>query len=182
MARLRPLLSMQLLVAAMSLAACSTVDNAIVATENGASRIFAPDRGAPSPKPSLDPAALEWRKLSVSSSVQFAVLSGPNANPGTTAVALKVPAGEAIPAFWQDVPAAYTVMAGTFVVEGIDSLGLPQHSMHATGISARVPARMIQNMRATSAGEGLLLLTVYGEWRPNFVAESRADQTQRAAK
>jgi hypothetical protein len=162
-----------------SLAACSSVDHAIIATENGASRIFAGSSDAP-PPPALDAKALSWQKLGSSSAVQFAMVGGTTAQAGATQVALKVPAGETIPAFWQEVPQSYTVVSGTFVVEGIDAKGLPQHIVQGPGVSARVPARMIQHVSSTSAGDGMLLLTVFGDWRPNFV-DGAPTETRRAA-
>src|SRR6185369_4092464 len=111
----------------------------------------------------------------------FATLSGAQATPGATLVALKVPAGDAIPPYWQDVPQSYTVLSGTFVAEGIDAGGLPQHITQNSGVTVSVPARMIQRLSATSAGNGVLLVTAYGAWKPNFVGDTAPTQIQRAS-
>ncbi len=161
----------------MVLAGCSTVDNAILATENGTSRMFG---GGPKamPLPEIDLQTLAWQKLSDTSSVQMA--SVPNTEAGTAMVALKVPAGEAIPAFFQDVPETNTVLEGSFVLEGIDSAGRVQHIIQGPGVSTRVPARMIQHVSATAAGDCVMLITLNGAWKPSFVDE-HAGETQRAA-
>jgi hypothetical protein len=171
--------SLLTLAAFTGLAACSSVDHAIIATENGASRMFAGSANEP-PPPAIDAKTLSWQKLGASSAVQFAMVGGTTTQAGATQVALRVPAGETIPAFWQEVPESYTVVSGTFVVEGIDAKGLPQHTVQGPGASARVPARMIQHVSSTSAGDGMLLLTVFGDWKPNFV-DGTPTEIRRAA-
>ena len=162
-----------LLATAASLAACSAVEHAIVSTENGASRIFtSSDRGAP--PPSIDMNALSWRNLNATSPTQFALVAESDPKSGATRVVLKVPAGESVPAFWQDAPGSYTVLSGTFVSETLDSSGLPQHVAQGPGTTTHVPARMIQKLASTAAGEGTMLLTVQGQWKPNFVDEATA--------
>lgn len=164
------------------LVACSSVDHAIISTENGASRIFAGGQAANPPPPSIDTQTLSWQKLSAASAVQFAIVGGTQATPGATRVALKVPAGDAVPLFWQDVPQSYIVLSGTFMVEGVDGSGRPEQVTQTSGASAKVPARMIERVSATSAGEGILLVTVFGEWKPNFVADTAPPpQMQRAS-
>jgi hypothetical protein len=158
---------------ASGLTACSVVDHAIISTENGASRIFtaAPANAAP---PDIDTTAVIWRNLNATSPTQFALIDGTDAKSGATRVVLKVPAGESVPAFWQDTPGTYTVLSGTFIVEALDSNGAPQHLAQGPGATARIPARLIQKLASTSAGVGTMLLTVQGQWKPNFVDDAAA--------
>jgi hypothetical protein len=168
-----PIRLLAVLPTALGLLACSAVDHAIVSTENGASRIFAraPEETA---APANDLNALSWRNLNATSPAQFALVEGSDPKTGATRVVLKVPAGESVPAFWQDTPGSYTVLTGAFVAEAIDNNGMPQHVVQGPGTTARVPARMIQKLASTSAGEGTMLLTVQGQWKPNFLDDALA--------
>jgi hypothetical protein len=168
---LRSFRALALLTTTVGLVACSAVDHAIISTENGASRIFTSPDGR-TPPPAIDMQALSWRNLNATSPTQFALVGDGEAKSGATRVVLKVPAGESVPAFWQDAPGSYTVLSGTFVAEALDSSGLPQHVVQGPGTTTRVPARMIQKLASTAAGEGTMLLTVQGQWKPNFVDDT----------
>jgi len=169
-----------------ALLGCSVVDRAVVATENGASRILGVSTTpAAPPAPPIDLQALVWKKLSPIRSnddaAQVAIV-GTDAKIGATRVALKVRPGEALPVYWQEAPQTYTVLNGTFVVEGIDSAGQPEHIVQGPGTFARIPARMIQRLRTKPGEEAVMLVTVYGEWKPNFVDDDpRPAEIQRAA-
>ncbi|MBI1212659.1 MAG: hypothetical protein GC190_14435 [Alphaproteobacteria bacterium] len=154
--------------ASLSITACSAVDHAIVSTENGASRIFTSDP-AEAPPPPIDMKSLNWKNLNATSPTQFALVDADQPSTTASRVVLKVPAGEAVPAFWQDAPGSYTVLSGTFVAETMDRDGRPQHLMQGPGTTVSVPARMIQKFSSTAAGESTMLLTVQGPWQPNFV-------------
>ena len=164
------------------LAACSAVDRTILATENGTSRIFSTSSESASP-PNIDLQSLNWQKLAPDQpddQTRVAIVDS-DAKTGATRVALKVQPGETLPVYWEEVPQSYTVLNGTFIAEGIDSAGLPQHVEQGPGTLARVPARMIQRLQAKPGAEGIMLVTVYGEWKPNFVGEPQPAETQRAA-
>ncbi len=181
---LRPLM---IATAASSLAACTVVDRAVLATENGASRILAAGgTTAPvPPAPDVDLQSLVWQKLSPSrpdDDVAQIAIVGTDTKTGATRVALKVRPGETLPVYWQEVPQTYTVLNGTFVAEGIDSTGQPARIVQGPGTFARIPARMIQRLHTKPGAEAVMLLTVYGEWKPNFVDdEPRPAEVQRAA-
>lgn len=178
--QLRP---MMIALAAASLAGCTAVDRAVVATENGASRIFV---GSPAPaSPAVDLQSLTWQKLSPQrpddGGAQIAIVET-DAKTGATRVALKVQPGEALPPYWQEAQETYTVLKGTFVAEGVDSAGQPERTDQGPGTFVRVPARMIQRLHAKSDAEAVMLVTVYGEWQPNFVDDTpRPTEIQRAA-
>jgi len=157
----------------ITLAACSAVDRAIVSTENGASRIFS---SAPTnaPPPAIDMNTLSWRNLNATSPAQFALVDSGDPKSGTSQVVLKLPAGESIPPFWQEAPGSYVVISGTFVVEGVDADGRPQRLAQGPGTKVSIPARMIQKLATTAAGEGTMLLTMQGYWQPNFVDDASA--------
>ena len=185
---LRRLLRPMMIVTAVgSLAACTAVDRAVVATENGASRILAAgSTAAPAPPaPDVDLQSLAWQKLSPGrpdDDVAQIAIVGTDAKTGATRVALKVRPGETLPVYWQEVPQTYTVLNGTFVAEGIDSTGQPARIVQGPGTFARVPARMIQRLHTKPGAEAVMLVTVYGEWKPNFVDdEPRPTEVQRAA-
>jgi hypothetical protein len=169
-----------------ALTACTAVDRAVIATENGASRILGVAPTAPEPAaPAVDLQALAWQKLDPARSdldaAEVAIIDS-DAKTGATRVALKLQPGESLPAFWQEAQQTYTVVKGTFVAEGIDSTGQPQRIDQGPGAFTRVPARMIQHLRTKPGSEAVMLVTVYGEWKVNFVEDAaRPTEIQRAA-
>ena len=182
----RTLRATAIAVATGLLVGCTAVDHAVVATENGASRIFG---GSNSPPPAPPPAtvdlqSLSWQNLSPGRTddpnVRMALI-GTDSKTGATRVAIKVRAGEALPVYWQEAPQTYTVLNGTFVAEGIDGAGRPETVVQGPGTFARIPARMIERFRTKPGADAVMLVTVYGEWKPNFVDDApHPTETQRA--
>jgi hypothetical protein len=74
----------------------------------------------------------------------------------------------------------YTVLKGTFVFETLDARGRPGQLTQAPGTFARVPANLIQRAATKAGDEGLLYITVYGEWSPKFAEGAWAAPALRA--
>lgn len=162
---------------AVALSACTVVDQAINVTENGAYRLLGVDTAeTPPPVPAVDFSKLAWQKFAPDrrdlDAAQIAIIDS-DTKTGTTRVALKVGEGQSLPAFWQESRQAYTVVKGTFVAEGVDASGLPQHFDQGPGTFVRVPALMIQHLVAKPGSEAVMVVTVYGEWKVNFVDEAQ---------
>jgi len=121
--------------------------------------------------PNVDLSKAKWQKLSP---VQ------PDANPlrvaliirdekiGATRVVLKAPPGFTLPAYWLTARGTYTVLKGTFVFETLDADGKPQKLVQAPGAFDLIAPNLIQRVATKAGDEGLLYITVYGEWAPNF--------------
>lgn len=128
-------------------------------------------KAPPQPVPQLDLAKARWQKLSPAQ---------PDANPlrvalvqrdekiGATRVVLKAPPGFALPAYWLSARGTYTVLKGTFVFETLDADGKPQKLVQAPGAFDLIAPNFIQRVTTKPGDEGLLYITVYGEWAPNF--------------
>ena len=133
--------------------------------------------------PNVDLSKAKWQKLSP---VQ------PDANPlrvaliirdekiGATRVVLKAPPGFTLPAYWLTARGTYTVLKGTFVFETLDANGRPNQVTQKPGAFARVPANLIQRAATKAGEEGLLYITVYGEWSPKFAEGAWAAPALRA--
>jgi hypothetical protein len=171
--------------AAAALAACSTYDSA-VDTLGGAvdtldEALATPE---PSPKiPSVDLSSAVWRKLSPdqpdSNPVRVAVVARDD-KIGATRVVLKVPPSFPLPPYWLNAQGTYTVLKGTFVFEGLDADGHPQKVTQGPGAFAIVPAKLIQRGTTQGREEGLLYITVYGDWAPSFADGAFVAPTLRA--
>jgi hypothetical protein len=172
--------------ATAAMTACTVVDRAVIATETGASRILGADASEASPPPpAVDPQALTWQKLAPErrdlDAAQIAIIDT-DAKTGATRVALKLQPGENLPAFWQEAPQTYMVMKGVFIAEGVNGAGQMERIAQGPGTFVRVPSRMIQHLRAKAGDEAIMLVTIYGAWKPNFLDNtSDAAELQRAS-
>lgn len=139
---------------------------------------------APSaPLPQLDLSKAQWRKLSPAQ---------PDANPvrvaivardetiGATRVVLKVPPSFSLPPYWLNAQGTYTVLKGTFVFETLAADGKPEQLTQPPGAFALVPPNLIQRAATKAGDEGLLYITVYGDWAPSFAEGAWAMPTLRA--
>jgi len=163
-------------IAAAALTACTMVDRAIDVTENGAYRLLGvTSTASPPPVPAVDLDKLRWQKLAPDrrdlDAAQIALIDS-DTKTGTTRVALKVEAGQSLPAFWQEAQQTYTVIKGTFVAESVDGKGLPQHVDQGPGTFVRVPALMVQHLVARPGSEAVMVVTVYGDWKVNFLDDN----------
>jgi hypothetical protein len=145
-----------LLLAAMAFApaACSTFDT---------------------PKPTLPQVDLtnaKWQKLSPkqpdSNPLRAAIVER-NEKIGATRVVLKVPPGFTVPPYWLTAQGTYTVLKGTFVFKGHDGYGSQTVNVQGPGAFAITPPNLIQDIQTKPGEEGLLYITVYGDWSPNFL-------------
>jgi hypothetical protein len=176
-----------LAIATTALTACTMVDGAIGVTENGAYRLLGVDTATPPPPvPDLDLQTLSWQKFAPArrdlDAAQIAIIDN-DTKIGATRVALRVEPGQSLPAFWQEAKQTYTVVKGTFVVEGVDAKGMPQSMDQGPGTFVRVPALMIQHLRTKPDSEAaVMLVTVYGDWKVNFLDDTASvAETQRTA-
>lgn len=123
--------------------------------------------------PSVDLTSAKWQKFSASQ---------PNDNPlriaiieretkiGATRVVIKAPPNSTIPPHWFNVQGSFTVLKGTFVFDGVDANGRPERTRRHPGDFATLPASYIVRMSTEGTDEGLLYLTLYGEWSPQLQA------------
>lgn len=121
--------------------------------------------------PKVDLSNAKWQKLSPkqpdSHPLRAAVVER-NDKIGATRVVLKVPPGFTLPAYWLTVEGNYTVLKGTFVFKGHDADGRQTSVVQGPGAFAIMPPNLIQNVATKGGEEGLLYITVYGEWAPHF--------------
>ena len=139
---------------------------------------------APAPStPKVDLSTATWQKLSPAQ---------PDANPlrvaivarddkiGATRVVVKAPPSFTLPAYWFNAQGTYTVLKGTFVFDILNADGKPEKLTQAPGAFALVPANLIQRVATKAGDEGLLYITIYGDWAPNFAEDAWGMPTLRA--
>jgi hypothetical protein len=174
------------------LAACSTYERTVdslgstvdtIGTTVGAiGETFKATKPAPV-IPQVDLSKAEWRKLSPdqpdSNPVRVAVVARDD-KIGAVRVVLKVPPSFPFPPFWLNAQGTYTVLKGAFVFEGLDADGKPERLTKGPGSFAHVPPNLIQRGATQAGDEGLLYITVYGEWAPSFAEGAFAQPTLRA--
>ena len=121
--------------------------------------------------PQVDLTNAKWQKLAPeqpdSNPLRVAIVARDD-KIGATRVVLKVPASFTVPPYWLTARGTYTVLKGTFVFEGVDSRGRPESLIQGPGAFAIVPPNLIQNVATKPGDEGLLYITVYGDWAPGF--------------
>lgn len=169
------------LLAATALTACTMVDSAISTTENGAYRLLGVrSREAPPPVPVVDLNMVTWQKFAPDrrdlDAAEIAIIDK-DAKTGATRVALKVEGGQALPAFWQAQEQTYTVVKGVFVAEGVDDQGQRRNVDQGPGTFVRVPALMVQHLIAKPGGQAVMIVTVAGDWKVNFLDATDSQQT-----
>ena len=121
--------------------------------------------------PRVDLSNAKWQKLSPSqpdSNPLRAAVVERNDKIGATRVVLKVPPRFSLPSYWLTADGNYTVLKGTFVFQGHDADGKQTNTVQGPGAFALVPANLIQQIATKGDEEGLLYITVYGEWAPHF--------------
>ena len=158
---------------ALALAGCSTY-HATVASLGKTVDAVGDTLAAPpaeQPVPAVDLTNARWQKLSPeqpdTNPIRAAVVARDD-KVGATRVVMKVPAAMSIPPYWFGTDGTYTVLKGTFVFETVDADGHPQKLMQSKGAFARVPSNLIQHASTRAGEEGLLYITVYGDWAPKF--------------
>jgi hypothetical protein len=164
--------------AVASLAACSTYESTVETIDDA---LTAPK---PAPKiPSVDLTNVVWRKLSPdqpdSNPLRVAIVAR-DEKIGATRVVLKVPPSFPLPPYWLNAQGTYQVLKGTFVFDGLDADGRPQKLIQGPGAFALVPPNLIQRGTTKPGEEGLLYITVYGEWAPSFAEGAFVQPTLRA--
>jgi hypothetical protein len=160
------LVRLPLLLAALQVSACSTYFGL---PSNG----DLPIERRSSPTPTVDLSGVKWLRLvreqPVSHPVRMAVITR-DEKIGATRVVLKIPANFTMPPFWLTNQGTYTVLQGTFVFEGVDARGAPLPLTQKPGDFNTIPANLIQKASTKDGDEGILYITVYGEWDPKFPA------------
>lgn len=126
---------------------------------------------SPAQIPSVDLSNAKWQKFSQSqpndNSLRIAIIER-ETKIGATRVVIKVPTNTTIPPHWFNVQGSYTVLKGTFVFDGVDAKGRPERTRRHPGDFATIPASYILRMSTEGPDEGLLYLTLYGEWSPQL--------------
>ena len=155
---------------ALSLAACSTYEATVAAID----KQFEPAApGAPPPRkvPNVDLTNAKWYKLAAdqpaSNPLRVAIVER-DQRVGAMRAVIKAPAGFKLPPYWFTVAGHYTVLKGTFIFETIDADGAPQKLTQGPGSFAKFPANLIHRASTAAGEEGLLYITVYGDWSPMF--------------
>ena len=161
------------------LPACSTYQIAATSLSQ-VGDVFTPP--APS-TPKIDLSAAKWQKLSPAqpdaNPLRVAIVAR-DAEIGATRVVVKAPPSFALPAYWLNAQGTYTVLKGTFEFETVGADGQPQKLIQAPGAFALVPPNLIQRAATKAGDEGLLYITVYGEWAPSFAEGAWAMPSLRA--
>ena len=167
------------------LAACSTYETAV---DSIGSTVETIDEALTTPKPPPDIPQVDltnatWRKLSPdqpdSNPVRVAVVAR-DEKIGATRVVMRVPPSFPLPPYWLNAQGTYTVLKGTFVFEGLDADGRPEKTAQGPGAFAIVPPNLIQRATTRPGEEGLLYITVYGDWAPSFAEGAFVQPTLRA--
>ena len=91
-----------------------------------------------------------------------------------------MPPSFSLPPYWLTAQGNYTVLKGTFVFEGHDADGRRVNTVQGPGAFAIVPPNLIQYVATKAGDEGLLYITVYGDWAPNFAQGAFAQPKLRA--
>lgn len=162
-----------ILVAAIALVAgaCSTYRATMGAMGDTVQAVGQSLKTPNQPVPNVDLTNANWQKLSAdqpdTNPIRVAVVAR-DERVGATRVVLKVPPNHALPPYWLTSDGTYTVMKGTFVFDTVDAQGRPEKLTQTPGAFARVPAHLIQRAATRAGEEGLLYITVYGDWSPNF--------------
>ena len=149
--------------AAVLAPACSTLQGTVAVLD----KTF---EAPPQPIPKVDLTNAKWQKLSPlqpdSNPLRAAVIEH-NEKIGATRVVLKVPPSFSLPDYWLTADFNYTVLKGTFEFKGHDAYGSQTRTLQGPGAFALVPANLIQRVSTKGTEEGLLYITVYGDWAPN---------------
>ena len=162
--------------AAFALTACSTYQSTV-------SRLDDAFRPPPASIPQIDLTNAKWQKLAGeqpdSNPVRVAVVAR-DEKIGATRVVLKVPPSFLLTPFWLTTRGTYSVLKGTFVFDGYDSDGKPTKLTQGPGSFALISPNLIERGTTAPGAEGLLYITVYGEWAPGFAEGAWAQPTLRA--
>lgn len=133
--------------------------------------------------PQIDLSNARWQKLSPAqpdaNPLRIAIVAR-DAKVGATRVVLKAPPSFTLPPYWLNAQGTYTVLKGTFVFDTLNAEGKPDKLIQPAGAFALVPANLIQRAATKAGEEGLLYITVYGEWAPGFAEGAWAMPTLRA--
>lgn len=164
--------------AALVPAACSTYETTVAVIDD----TFEPPQA---PVPQVDLTNAKWLRLTTlqpeSNPIRVAIVAR-DEKIGATRAVLKVPPDTTVPPFWFTTRGTYTVLKGTFVFDGIDSRGRAEKISQRPGAFAILPPSLIQRSATTPGEEGLLYLTIYGDWAPQFVEGAWGEPTLRAGK
>ena len=162
--------------AAFALTACSTYQDTVSALDD----TF---QAKPAAIPKIDLTNARWQKLAPdqpdSNPVRVALVAR-DEKIGATRVVLKVPPSFPLPPFWLTTRGTYSVLQGTFVFDGVDADGKPDKLTQGPGSFAIVPPNLIQRGATAAGAEGLLYITVYGDWAPAFAEGAWAQPNLRA--
>lgn len=161
---------------ACALSACSTYRATVDAIDKTTT--------APSQKlPSVDLSNANWQKLTPdqpeSNPLRVAIVER-NEKIGATRAVLKAPAAFTLPPYWLTAPGNYTVLKGTFVFEALTAGGERTQLVQSPGAFAEIPKNFIMQSVTRPGAEGLLYITVYGEWAPKVAEGAWTRQTARA--
>jgi hypothetical protein len=162
--------------AALSLSACSTYQSTVTALDSAVT--------APTAKiPHLDLTNATWQKLTPdqpeSNPIRVAIVER-NDKIGAVRVVLKAPAAFTLPPYWLTAQGNYTVLKGTFVFETLTAGGKRTQLAQPPGTFAEIPKHFIMQTTTRPGTEGLLYITVYGEWAPKVAEGAWTQQTARA--
>ncbi len=139
---------------------------------------------APAPRiPQIDLTNARWQKLSPaqpdSNPVRVAIVAR-DEKIGATRVVIKAPPNFTLPTYWLSARGTYQVLKGTFVFESLDADGKPGKLTQGPGAFALLSPNLIQRAETLGGDEGLLYITVYGDWAPSFAEGAFAQPTLRA--
>jgi ethanolamine utilization protein EutQ (cupin superfamily) len=162
----------------LTLSSCSTWEgtqsNTIQSSEQRSTKL-----------PSFDVSKADWKKMAPSQPDEIklrAAVIARESKIGATRVAIKVAPGSAVPPHWYQVKGAYTVLKGTFVFDEVDAEGRPVKTRKRPGDFSSIPANYIIRMAVEGNEEGLLYLTMYGDWAPQFQSNPWNKPTLRNAR
>ena len=155
---------------ALLLAACSTYE-ATLATIDKQFEAGPPTSTRQRNIPKVDLTNVKWYKLAAeqptSNPLRVAIIERDN-RVGAMRAVIKAPAGFKLPPYWFSVAGHYTVLQGTFVFDTIDADGAAQKLTQGPGSFTQFPANLIHRATTAPGEEGLLYITVYGDWAPLF--------------
>ena len=154
--------------AAFALAACSAYEETVDTTVAVVGDALKP---APAPIPNVDLTNAKWLRLTTlqpeSNPIRVAIVARDD-KIGATRAVLKVPPETTVPPFWFTSHGTYTVLKGTFLFDILDQHGDPVRLTQRPGAFATLSPNLIQHGATAPGDEGLLYITVYGAWAPQF--------------
>lgn len=164
------------LAAALALSACTTYQDTVAVLDHTFET-------PPAAIPKVDLTNATWQKLSReqpdTNPIRVAIVERDD-KIGATRVVLKVPPNYPLPPFWLTTRGTYSVLKGTFVFDGFDARGRPEKTTQNPGAFAIVPPNLIQRGSTSPREEGLLYITVYGDWAPSFAEGAWVQPSLRA--